>query len=358
MAYSDYEELDMTGLNVDHVTPQRSILTADYGHGYKDTTRTGPVGGTRKFILSAGVWPDSTSDAPAIDGDSWMEYYTAFFDARLDNANEPFIIEWRNRKWLVDFEEPQYGVEVHTSNLFTPDGITLNLRRVSGLTFCLDGSVFDPVLLEPYTWGRYRNAQNFPEPFPGPIGDAWKNELEESTGDRALIVNGTDVVSAANVLGSHDAVRFSNTTNNGVLTTAENVTIYDAWFVMKMREATFSNTCGILTGSAGPNNAALAGQQGQTYFFNFGFGSAYSYKKNNVEFAEANQQAPMNTFGVVHIRHTGGIALTDLQIGKDRADATRHAELDLIEFAPCNVSVPDYWAEAMNRWLMTYYGIS
>jgi hypothetical protein len=40
--YSDFEELDLTGLNVDHVTPRRSILTADYGHGYKDTTRVGP----------------------------------------------------------------------------------------------------------------------------------------------------------------------------------------------------------------------------------------------------------------------------------------------------------------------------
>lgn len=135
-----YEEIDMTGLNVDHVTPQRSILTADYGHGYKDTTRVGPVGGTRQFSVSAGVWPDDPVDA-AIGSDSWMEYYTNFFDERLDNANEPFVIEWRDRKWLVDLAEPQYGVEVHTTTLFTPDGITLNLRRAAGLAFNTDGSL-------------------------------------------------------------------------------------------------------------------------------------------------------------------------------------------------------------------------
>jgi hypothetical protein len=137
----DFEELDLTGLNVDHVTPRRSILTADYGHGYKDTTRVGPLGGTRQFVLSAGVWPDDEADCPPIDGMSWMEYYTTFFDERLDNANEPFVIEWRDRKWLVDFDEPGYGVETHTSNLFTPDGITLNLRRVRDMEFDSDGSI-------------------------------------------------------------------------------------------------------------------------------------------------------------------------------------------------------------------------
>jgi hypothetical protein len=137
---ADFEELDLTGLNVDHVTLHRSILQADYGHGYKDTTRVGPVGGTRQFVVSAGVWPDD-EDLATIDGVSWMEYYTTFFDERLDNANEPFIIEWRGRKWLVDFDEPQYGVEVHTADLFTPDGIVLNLRRVQDMEFETDGSI-------------------------------------------------------------------------------------------------------------------------------------------------------------------------------------------------------------------------
>jgi len=58
----DYLELDLTGLNVDHVTPMRAILMADFGNGYRDTIRVGPRGGTRQFTLSAGVWPDDAAD--------------------------------------------------------------------------------------------------------------------------------------------------------------------------------------------------------------------------------------------------------------------------------------------------------
>jgi hypothetical protein len=361
--YSDFEELDLTGLNVDHVTPRRSILTADYGHGYKDTTRVGPVGGTRQFVLSAGVWPDDEDDCPdLIDDLPWMEYYTSFIDERLDNANEPFIIEWRNRKWLVDFDEPQYGIEVHTSNLFTPEGITLNLRRVSGLIHCLDGSVFDPSIMESYMWARYKDAQDFPTSFPGPIGPAWANSLDGTFSDpQAMVVGGTDVVSVADVLGSFDAVRFSGTTNDGVLTNGTaSARFYDVWLVMKMREATFSNNAGIFSGStAAPGgNVLLVGSSGTTKFFNIGFGSQYSYEKNNVSYAESDQQAPMNTFAVVHVRHTNGIELLSPQFGSDRDFAGRHAEVDMIEVIPCDTLVPDDWAEAMNRWLMNYYGIS
>lgn len=360
-ALSDYEELDLTGLNIDHVRPSRSILRANYGEGYADTTRVGSVGGTRAFQLSAGVWPDDGALA-TIDGVSWMEYYTTFFDERLDNANEPFIIEWRNRKWLVDMAETAYGAECHTSDLFTPDGITLNLRRLRGLTFALDGSVFDPSLIESYMWGRYRNAQAFPHSFPGPIGDAWKNELEgDVVGLHALVVNG-DVVSAPNVHGTHDAVRFNFTTNNGYLAAIDaaapddDPTIYDVWFVMKMRETTFSNFAGVLTADA--TIAALVGAGSATArFFNFTIGSSYSYEKNNVTFPEADQQAPMNVFGVVHARFENGITLANLQVGKDRAATDRYSEMDVLEFVPCNISVPDYWAEAFNRWLMTYYTI-
>ncbi len=356
--YSDFVELNMTGLNVDHVRPQRSILRANFGDGYAETARVGAVGGTRQFVVSAGVWPDDDNLLP-IGTDSWMEYYTNFFDERLDNANEPFIIEWRDRKWLVDMDESSYGVEVHTSDLFTPDGITLNLRRVSGLTHCRDGSLFDPSLITSYMWGRYRNAQDFPTSTPGPVGDAWVSEVDNVHGVNTLAVGGTDVISAADVLGTFDAVRFSSTTNNGVLASGSGaITLYDAWLVMKMREATFSNTAGILTGALAPNNAALVGASGTTKFFNFGFGSSYSYEKNNVSYAESDQQAPMNAFGVVHIRKTSGFALTDLQLGADRDFAGRFAETDIIEFVPCDAAVPYYWAEAFNRWLMTYYGIS
>lgn len=136
----DFEELDLTYLNVDDVKSTRSILRADYGDGYADTAIVGALGGRKTFVLSAGVWPDDETIA-AIGSDSAMEYYWNFLEARLDAGNEPFVIEWRTRKWLVELAEPEHGVEVHTSDLFTPHGITLNMRRVVDMEFNADGSI-------------------------------------------------------------------------------------------------------------------------------------------------------------------------------------------------------------------------
>jgi hypothetical protein len=354
---SDYEELNLIGLNVDHATTVgRTTLRANYGDRFRDTAVIGAVGGATDFVLSAGVWPDD-EDVAVIGTDSWMEYYTAFLKDRMNNGNEPFIIDWRNRKWLVDLAEPKYGVEVHTSDLFTPDGIELRMVRVKGLTHCRDGSVFDPSLIAANTWGWYKNAESFPTAFPGPIGNAWKNELETSLGEFALLVDGTDVVSVADQLGTFDAVRFSGTTNNGFLHADSIIkTVYEAFFVMKMREATFSNNAGILT--AGVTAAALVGGSGTNAFYNLAHGTGYTYKLNNTEHPETAQTAPMNAFGVVHIRFENGITLSDPQVGKDRDFAGRFAEMDMIEMRLCDLPINDDYSEAYSRYLMRYYGIS
>lgn len=357
---NDYPSLDMTYVNVDDVTSPRSILRADYGEGYADTAIVGAPGGRKQFALSAGVWPDSV-DQPLISGETIMEYYWSFFEARLDAGNEPFIIEWRSRSWLVELAEPQHGVSTHTSDLFTPHGITLNMRRVSGLTHALDGSLFDPSLILSSTWGRFRNAQTFPDSLPFPWINAWMNEATGGN-NHSLEADLTDVVSAPNVLGTHDAVRLSSTTNDGFLydPTAigdEIPGIYEAFFVMKMREATFSNNAGIL--SADETIVGLVGQSGTTKFFDIGLtADQYEYKKNNVAYAINDQQAPMNEFGVVHARFLEGKVLENLQIGKDRDFADRFAEVDFIEILLCDELLNDLDSEACSRYLMTYYGIS
>lgn len=351
----------MTYVNVDDVTSPRSILRADYGDGFADTAIVGAPGGRKQFALSAGVWPDSV-DQPLISGETIMEYYWSFFEARLDAGNEPFIIEWRDRSWLVELAEPQHGVSTHTSDLFTPHGITLNMRRVSGLTHALDGSIFDPSLILSSTWGRFRNAQTFPDSLPFPWINAWMNEVDGN--NHSLEAGSTDVTVAANVLGTHDAIRLSATTNDGFLfdpnaTTPgdETPVIFEAFFVMKMREATFSNFAGIL--SADETIVALLGDSGTTKFFDIGLtANQYEYKKNNVSYAINNQQAPMNEFGVVHTRFLEGKVLEFLQIGKDRDFAGRFAEVDFIDILLCNELLNDLDSEACSRYLMTYYGIS
>lgn len=143
MAAGDYDLLDMTYLNVDSVRSPRSILRADYGDGYADTAIVGALGGRKQFTISSGVWPDS-EDQPMIGAQTIFEYYWSFFEDHLDAGNEPFRIEWRDRQWLVDLSEPVHGIAVHTSDLFTPEGLTLNLRRVRGIDVNTDGSIAGP----------------------------------------------------------------------------------------------------------------------------------------------------------------------------------------------------------------------
>lgn len=357
---SDFIELDMTYVNVDQVRSPRSVLRADYGDGYADTAIVGAPGGRKSFTLSAGVWPDDESIA-TVEGVSAMEYYWSFFEDRLDNGNEPFIIEWRGRKWLVDLAEPEHGVDTHTLDLFTPFEITVNMRRVTGLIHALDGSVFDPSLIESSMWGRFRNAQDFPTALGFPWVNPWENEIDSF--NHSLEAGSTDVTVVTNALGSHAALRLSATTNDGFLydinAIAPNIPgIYEAFFVMKMREATFSNFGGIL--SAGTTVAGLLGNTGTTKFFDIGLTSdQYEYKLNNVSYAINDQQAPMNEFGVVNVRWLDGIALENLQIGKDRADGTRHAEVDYIEIWLIKTApLSDIDSEAASRWLMNYYGIT
>lgn len=140
--YLGYEILDMTVLNVDEVSRRpNNILSADFGDDYRVTAFVG-LSGIRsgyRFALSAGVWPDD--EELTIDGVSVFEYYWEFFNDRIDAGNEPFIITWHDKYWLVDLAEPELGVEVHTADLFTPAGIEVRRRAVAGVTTNADGSI-------------------------------------------------------------------------------------------------------------------------------------------------------------------------------------------------------------------------
>ena len=51
----------------------------------------------------------------------------------------------------------------------------------------------------------------------------------------------------------------------------------------------------------------LSGVDGTTQFYNYGFGGDFAYRKNNVDFAAANQQAPMNgEVALLEISSTSG----------------------------------------------------
>lgn len=77
------------------------------------------------------------------------------------------------------------------------------------------------------------------------------------------------------------------------------------------------------TTAASAPNGILAGDPGTTKFFDFGYTSA-EYRKSGTLYAAGNQQAPVsNVPELIEYKVPGGIAITSIQIGRDRDFAAR-----------------------------------
>jgi hypothetical protein len=100
---------------------------------------------------------------------------------------------------------------------------------------------------------------------------------------------------------------------------------HDIFLVLKVREASFSNNGGILSNN---NTPILQGQSGTTKFANLAH-SNYQYFLNGVEYAQSNQQAPMNAWGMIHLRFSSGASIPDIVLGKV---GSTHAKIDIAEW--------------------------
>jgi hypothetical protein len=306
-------------------------LENDLGDSYFAQLLYGSEIGNRSWALTLPTLPDGTMDSNTVTGINGETLTRAqyiwdlFCETKV--TGQPFAYQdpFTNQYYLVMFADKKLTYQRMLTKLYST-GINLKQVRLDGET------VFEPARIS-QVWGSY-NPANYPEtawPFPF-SADVLPNDVQEGnlSGVGHFQANGTDVVAATS--GSLPIIRFSNTTNNGILTAVDTgfgtaVLAKDIFLLMKMREATFSNDGGIISSNVGA--VALLGDSGTTKFFDLGFGAGYEYRLDGVAFAESNQQAPMNVWGAVHIRYPTGFALTIPQIGKDRADATRHSEMDL-----------------------------
>ena len=221
------------------------------------------------------------------------------------------------------------------------------MRRVPGFTYREDGSVFEPSMLSGL-YGWYP-ASDFAGGFVG-----WP--LRAGSGQAFAPSNGN--VAATGTQNGHATVQFNvGATNDGYLDNADTPTIKEVFVVMKMREATFSNTGGIIGGTVAANNALLVGQSGSTKFTNLGF-SGFSYWKNGTSYTQSDQQAPMNAWGIVRMQVTGGVAMPNgMRIGRDRDFAGRFAEADIADLLlfTSTLSVED--AGLLTSWLNSYWAV-
>lgn len=126
-----------------------------------------------------------------------------------------------------------------------------------------------------------------------------------------------------NVRAGRPGIYFDGT-NNPLIYTHPSGTfgVKHIFIVAKFDGATFTDFQGLISDL---NSVALllGNGTGTSKFFDLGFGSPYSYRKNDLTYAENNQLSPMNAFAIMEIQSTAGWSLNGIQIGQDRAFTAR-----------------------------------
>ncbi len=303
-----------------------TTLDNDLADGYRSTALFGSNTGVREWKLqfpSLGhidVLPNTVTD---INGASVSrEQYIRSLYVENKVTGEPFAYQDPNngQYYLVDFVEDDLSMQRMKVKIFST-GITLRQRRIPGVT------VFDPSLIvtsDSYTPSLWLKGEDYTD---------GTEDWALSSGGGYVITGTGDVNKVSAAQNRLDIIRFSNTTNDGVVGDVGDINLKEFFIVMKMREATFSNNAGIFTSAAGAGTQVLIGSSGTTKFANPSLSAtAYTYRKNGVEYAQSDLQAPMNEWGVVHVRYTTGWSVTSgFQFGKNRTTAGTFAEMDVGE---------------------------
>lgn len=301
-----------------------NVLSNDLANGYRSRLLFGSNTGLRSWTLKVPTLASLevlSNTVTGINGEAVSrEQYLWDLYCETKVTGEPFVYTSpRNGQYyLVEFADEKLTYEQMRVKIYST-GIELRQVRISGETvFDISAcATTDSVIM---TWLKGAD-----------YNDGTSSWVATEGGSMAGV---GDVDKETAVQNGLDIVRFSDTTNDGYVGNGlDGITVHDAFLVMKMREASFSNDCGIFTGAAGSSQIIL-GSAGTTKFQNPSLSAtAYSYRLNGIEYEQTNLQAPMNTWGVVHVRYTTGWALAgaDFQFGKDRGTAGTFAEMDLGE---------------------------
>lgn len=142
---SDYDELDLTGLEIGAISLKVERLTCDFGSGYGASASVGTGSGLWGWELSSEVVTDDDSYNDLIESVPSFQYYEQFFrDHTEGDAGDLFVIDFRGQKFLASFDTDSIGGEMHTYDLFSLDGVKVKMRRTAGMDFNADGSITVP----------------------------------------------------------------------------------------------------------------------------------------------------------------------------------------------------------------------
>lgn len=342
-------------LSADEIQDEISytVLKSEQSEAYRERLLIGLPGGLRTWTLNlprnsgSGVRAADVTDP---DGASvTREQYIRNLYKKNKITGVPFVysdVGQSGQYYLVDFaDEPLSMRKKKGINIY---GTTVKLveRRINGV------SVFNIALLDLTTvqgltsslW-QWLKAST----YSSPSWPASYNAAAQGTGDVAKVTaaqNGQDIVRLN--AGAGSGYVFTQSVNSAATR--------ELFIVMKMREATFSSNAGIFTGST--SAPVLVGASGTTKFQNQGFGTGFTYELNGVPYAEADQQAPMNQWGVVHVRYTGTAWATGSGYfyGRDRS-TSNYAKVDIGEVVLCFDTLPEVLANDITQYLVEKWGI-
>jgi hypothetical protein len=143
--------------------------------------------------------------------------------------------------------------------------------------------------------------------------------IYDSIGSKHLecAVSGAPVLTE-NVIGNQPGWYFDGTSNP--LAWTGSVTVKHVFILASNEDATFDGYQGLLTGVT--SGDVLVGDSGQTTFFDLGIGNVYT--NEGIDYAEANQQAPMSgSFRLMEVSNSDGILLDGIQVGQQRSLTAR-----------------------------------
>lgn len=319
-----------------------ATLDNDLSDGYRSSVLFGSNNGTRSWNLkvptsaSLDVLASTVTD-PSGAAVSRNEYLRSLFAE--NKIGEPFAFTdpVSGQYYLVDFEDTKISFDRMRIKLYST-GVTLKQRRMPGVT------VFTPQRFS-NVWGDWDGPTAFSAGFWPPLAG----------GLVGLGVNGdvTEVAAAQNGLA---VKRFNSGAGSGYINTSVDPTIYEAFFAVKINEATFSANGGLLTNDA--TTGLLAYAMGATKFANQAFGSTvFEYRRDGILYPESNQIAPMNEWGIVHIRYKTGAVLNNLQIGKN-GNTLSYTKMDLGEAILCTGLLSPRVGREITEYLAVKWGIS
>jgi hypothetical protein len=140
------------------------------------------------------------------------------------------------------------------------------------------------------------------------------------SGNDHTLTSATPPVLQTDIVYGQPGWYFNGTSTVPLASAAGSIPIRHYFVLAAHEDATFNLNRGLASGHA--TNDILTSNSSGTTFFNFGVG--ITYRKSNVVYTEANQQAPMSgNFELIEMTFAAGSVLDGIQVGKQRNVAGR-----------------------------------